>query len=181
MAFGARKCDRAALAGAAGVWCREGTRTPTVLPPPGPEPGASTNSAISAQRAHYFMAKRRMLSKRRCRCSQADSAIHVTIALSSSRNQRRGKAAGCAKPAPGRSFLAREQQRYEDPLPSREYILVGAARAGRAGRARAAVQAARHRRRRETTLSAASRTRWSATARSCATGAARSASWRSSI
>ena len=26
----------------------EGTRTPTVLPPPGPEPGASTNSATSA-------------------------------------------------------------------------------------------------------------------------------------
>ena len=27
----------------------EGTRTPTVLPPPGPEPGASTNSATSAR------------------------------------------------------------------------------------------------------------------------------------
>jgi hypothetical protein len=26
----------------------EGIRTPTVLPPPGPEPGASTNSATSA-------------------------------------------------------------------------------------------------------------------------------------
>ena len=27
------------------------TRTSTVLPPPGPEPGASTNSATSARRA----------------------------------------------------------------------------------------------------------------------------------
>ena len=27
----------------------EGTRTPTVLPPPGPEPGASTKSATSAR------------------------------------------------------------------------------------------------------------------------------------
>jgi MFS family permease len=33
------------------------TRTSTVLPPPGPEPGASTNSAISARRAQNLMAK----------------------------------------------------------------------------------------------------------------------------
>ena len=91
----------------------EGTRTPTVLPPLGPEPSASTNSATSARRA-------RILTERRCQ-RDTNEATRETSETPTRRVRRTP-----TKHRPARATIRiyeREQRRYEEPLPSREYIL----------------------------------------------------------
>src|SRR5258708_10189831 len=106
------------------VWisAEKRTRTSTVLPPPGPEPGASTNSAISARKGAKCNGK--VLP-----CQRSGARLQPIVGMKTIK--KTSKSAGGKTAARGRAtdirardpFLQREQSRYEHPLPSPEHIL----------------------------------------------------------
>src|SRR4051812_48609109 len=98
------ECGRCTRGGA-----EEGTRTPTVLPPLGPEPSASTNSATSAGAGAVLAANNNRLPKKTKRNALRRRAR-------TERNERRPDSAGDNYSR----AIVRELERAREPLTTRE-------------------------------------------------------------
>src|SRR6185503_14057962 len=98
------------------------TRTSTVLPPPGPEPGASTNSAISAREGAECNGKA-LLCQRNSRSPEPNFPMKSNKKTDSPRSKKTSAPARSTDVRNNDPHLEREQSRYEHPLPSREYVL----------------------------------------------------------